>query len=149
MNEEKDEEKEELSADELLQLRFENLKDESGDGELPPALRFLEEYFPKKTDMGSKTRLRTKDMPVNLSSLKVLGEMYPEIQENDMDETIINWMDSLEKRLISVDGKSREEFKEILEALLSGLRETKASDDVDSSIMRKLFTSGGDESGKG
>lgn len=139
------------TADEKLGLRFEDLESaiksrEEGE-ELPPAFRFLEKYFPEKGDIGAKGRLESKNMPVNISSLRVLGDLYPELKEaeNPMDETVVDWLDNLEKRLTSVEGKSREEYKEILEALLSGLRDTGKPDEKDSSIMRELFTVGGSE----
>lgn len=131
-----------------LNVRYEDLENAmNSEGELPPAFKFLDKYFPEKHDMAQKGRLESKDMPVNISSLKVLGELYPELTEGDtsFDDTLDEWLDNLERRLVSVEGQSREEYKEILEALLSGLRDTGESNKGGDSIMRKLFTSGGSE----
>lgn len=130
-------------AEDKLGIRYEDLEEAvtENEGELPPAFQFMDEYFPDKEDIGQKGRLN-KDMPANISSLRILEKLYPELMEGKMElgDTMDAWMNNLEKRLISVDGKSREEFKEILEAMLSGLRDTGQSKGEEKSVMRKLFT---------
>lgn len=135
-------------VEDKLSVRYEDLENAmSKEGELPPAFKFLDKYFPEKEDMAQKGRLESRDMPVNISSLKILGRLYPELKEGETsyDETIDIWMDNLEKRLVSVEGKSREEFKEILEALLTGIRDTGKPEEGSNSIMRELFTTGGSD----
>lgn len=130
-----------------MSLRYEDLEDAfKTDAELPPAFKFLDKYIPDKDDMGQKGRLVSDDMPSLISSLKVLSDFYPELTEggSPMSESLEDWLDNFEKRLVSVDGKSRDEYKDILEALLSGIHESGEHGDTNGSIMRKLFTTNSD-----
>lgn len=146
---EKEDDKKNEPEDGNLSVRFENLEDELGKGEsLPPAFQFLEKYFPDKDDMAQKGRLNDRRLTTDMSTVEVLTKLFPELTEGEeeMDDALEGWLEGLQKRMVSIEGKSREEYRGILEALLSGLRETaEDSGNHRESIMRKLFTTGGEE----
>lgn len=123
--------------------RFKNKDDDT----LPPAFVFLEKYFPEKENTGEKSRYKDASMPVNLTIIKLLPEVYPELDEGDikLSPFIDSWVRSFDKRVTSVEGKSREEFKEILKALLGGLRSmNRRDDDGAMSLMQRMFTTKGE-----
>lgn len=133
---------------EKLGIKQEKILDKMGqassEGELPPALRFMEEYFPDSDAWSEKGRLDRKNMVINISSLRKIHELYPELSHED---ELHDWLTHVEKRLTSVQGKSREEYKEILESLLAGLQHRGDREgDMDKSFMQKLFVA--DRSGE-
>lgn len=152
MSEDKSESENELEESNLS-VRFENLEEELGKGKaLPPAFRFLEKYFPEKDDMAQKGRLNDRRLTTDMSTIQILTKLFPELTEGkeEMDVALDEWLDALEKRMVSIEGQSREEYRSILEALLSGLRQTgEESGNSRKSIMRKLFTTGSEEGGGG
>lgn len=99
--------------DEESELMF-GYKDSSSDTE---AIELLANYLPEQNDYGAKTRLDEKH-PELLSALELMTHFYPEI--SDMENELKQFIHSYEKRLTSVDGKSRDEFVRILEALTGG-----------------------------
>lgn len=119
---------------------FDKLEDESQSGDMPPPLRFLEQYMPEKEDWATKGRLDRNNMVINISSLRVLKRLYPEIGD-EMDEILQEWLDHVEKRLVSVEGQSRQEYKEILQSLLAGMhhKTTSSEDYMSEDFMDKLF----------
>ncbi len=142
MTEDKDEDGKSMAKQ--LGVRPEKVLDKvqssSGESDMPPALTFLDKYLPEKEDWATKGRLDRKDMVVNISSLRVIIDVYPEIGE-ELNEVLQTWLDHLERRLVSVDGASREEYKEILESLLAGIHhKAKDEDRMDKSFAQKLFT---------
>lgn len=102
-------------------------------------LRFLDEYFPDENQMELKGRL-DRPMVVEFSTLEVLFDMYPEI--DDLRPMVKTWSDQIEKRLTSVDGQSRDEFKDILVSLLSGYKSEEQLNE-DGSFFKQLFDASG------
>lgn len=142
------------TVEESLGIRFPELasKLEEG-GDLPPAFQFLEKYFPDKDDYDQKTRISSKKIAQQIAKFKIIEKLYPEISNDDtspedidMGDSVQEYLDNVEKLNVSVEGKSRDEYEEILKALLQGLHEAGAREGKDtSSIMRSLFTTGEDE----
>lgn len=114
-----------------------NVPEDTGKSAHP--LRFLDEYFPDEVQMELKGRL-DRPMVVEFSTLEVLFDMYPEI--DDLRPTVSTWSDQIEKRLTSVDGQSRNEYKEILVSLLSGYTSEEKLND-EGTFFKQLFDASG------
>lgn len=116
------------------------------DEDYPPALRFLENYMPEKEDIRLKTRYQDESVPINISGLERLMTLYPELNDSrfDFESIIENWIEEIERGLVSVEGMSRNEYKEILQAMLSGMSDAGRQRDKESeTVLRKLFDAGG------
>ncbi len=116
--------------------------DERTTSNAPPQLQILEQYLPDKEDYSGKTRLNARNQPSTLASIAILTELYPEIDE--LDEALEDWRDDLEKYLTSLEGASRDEFKEILKALLgvySKQNEDKLKDSMGDKGWKRMFNS--------
>jgi len=122
---------------------------EGNEDEMPPAFRFLEKYFPEENSMGEKTRYRSDEVAIKLTVLKMLPKIYPELTEIegfDAQALIDGWIDNFDKRLTSVQGESRTEFKEILKSMLGGMRAmNQKGDNGIGGLMQKMFATGGEE----
>lgn len=117
--------------------------------ETPPSLEFLDKYFPNKDSFGEKTRYRSGNTPMFVSKgLRYADECEDviggKLGEKVRDE-VCKWVVDYEKRLPSIHGKSREEYRKILEAFLSGVRQAKDNPDKVSGLAKKLFTTKGDK----
>lgn len=126
---------------------------ENKEGEMPPAFKFLESYFPDEESMGEKTRYRSDEVAIKITTLKMLPEIYPELKDIrnfDAQGIIDAWIDNFDKRLTSVQGESRTEFKEILKAMLGGMRAMQQKHDGGvSGLMESMFTTKGGDKNEG
>jgi len=100
-------------VDEESQLMF-GYKDSGNDTE---PIELLANYLPDTQDYGAKTIL-DESHPELISALELLPSLYPEVQE--FEDELLQFLNNYEKRLTSVDGRSRDEFVRILEALTGG-----------------------------
>lgn len=119
-------------VDEESELMF-GYKGSSTDTE---AIELLANYLPEQDDFGAKTRL-DENHPELISALELLTHLYPEV--SDMEDELKQFTHSYEKRLTSVDGKSRDEFVRILEALTGGRgAENKDKSSVIESVLGEM-----------
>lgn len=112
-------------------------KDEEVDPETHP-LKFIDDYTPDKDDMAQKGDLKRA-----MTTLFPSADAMLEVFENDdltLEETMKltkEWLTQVEKRQISVKGKSREDFKDIYKALLGSYSHSEK--DQDKSFMQSVF----------
>lgn len=92
---------------------YENKGDETS------KLDLISDYLPEKDDYKAKTVL-AETHPETIAAIENLTEMYPEIEH--LEDMLINFVHNFEKRQISVNGRSREEFLDILTAMSGGSR---------------------------
>lgn len=98
-----------MSDDDGLGVEYEKLIEEDN-------IEFVREYFPEKNNIKQKGRLES-NLPVILSTVEMFPDMFPELR--GFEEMIYNWIDSIEQRKISVSGKSRKEFENILSSFVA------------------------------
>lgn len=147
-----DDDKSMNTNDELMNFLGVRPEDMSnGPGSLPPAFEFLEKYFPDKDSVGEKTNYRKSDMPTNITVMSLLCDVYPELTTGPVDirELMDDWIDSFDRRLPSVENRSREEYKEILKSLLAGLRSIDNGKGEEEGFMKRMFTTKGGEDNEG
>jgi hypothetical protein len=77
----------------------------------------VSDYLPRKEDYAAKTVL-AETHPETMAAIENLTEMYPEIDH--LEQMIVRFVSKFEKRQISVNGRSREEFLDILTAMSGG-----------------------------
>lgn len=82
-------------------------------------MELLGRYLPEQNDYAAKTVL-AKQHPEIIAAVENLTEMFPEIEH--MEDTILSFVYKYEKRKTSVNGRSREEFLDILTAMSGGSR---------------------------
>ena len=78
------------------------------------------DYFPRKGQIDEKGYL-APGMPFLLAYLRMLPDIHPELGE--YNEKVSGILEEIERRLISVDGRSRNEFTQILVAQMQRMRE--------------------------
>lgn len=105
-------------------------------------LRFLDDYFPDHDNMKLKGRLKAP-LTVRFSAIDAIFFFYPEISH--LEDIVKNWADAIEQRLVSVDGLSREEYKEILIALLHGYKMEEDTNSDKQSFFKQIFDAGGEK----
>lgn len=109
---------------------------------VPPQLQILEQYLPERDDYSGKTRLNARNQPSTLASISILTKLYPEIGE--LEGALDEWRDDLEKYLTSLEGASRDEFKQILQALLgvySKQNKDQLKDSMSDGGWKRMFSS--------
>jgi len=82
-------------------------------------LDIIQDYLPEQNDYPAKTVL-SEQHPEIIAAIENLTEMYPEIEH--MEDMLMDFVAKFEKRQISVNGRSREEFLDILAGLSGGKR---------------------------
>lgn len=102
-------------------------------------LDLISDYLPEQSDYSAKTVL-SEEHPEIMAGIENLTDMYPEIAH--LEETLINFVLSFEKRQISVNGRSREEFLDILAGLSGGKRSELAEREA---RMEQMLTPMGDD----
>lgn len=75
------------------------------------------DYLPEKEDFAAKTVLE-KGQPEIMAAVEQLTDLYPEIAH--MSETLVDFLHKFEKRQTSVNGRSRDEFLDILTSMFGG-----------------------------
>lgn len=108
----------------------------------PHPLVFLDRFFPEKDEIEMMGRLE-RPLTVLLSTAESVFDFYPEVEHLRPHAT--RWLSVVEKRLTSVDGKSRKEYETILSSLFSGYRADR-QDARESSFFRDIFDAGGGSS---
>lgn len=127
-----------MEARSRLGVLAEESAESENDTDMPAELRVLTEYIPERDDIGSKGSIPNIDLANMISVVRLYPELFPEIKR---DKEVWNlYLDELEKRLTSVEGKSREEFQRIYEALLSGV--SYKHEDEGWTLGEKLFGTG-------
>lgn len=96
-------------------ITVEDLRSESVAESGSEMFDFVKEYFPDKSDIRQKGRL-DKSLPYFLSTIEEYPNLFPPLKSRE--DLLDRWLDNIEKRLISVEGKSRDEFKEILKSIV-------------------------------
>jgi hypothetical protein len=96
-----------------LVFGYENKGDETS------KIKLIGDYLPEQDDYSAKTVL-AEQHPEIMAAIENLTEMYPEVEH--MEPILVNFIKRFEKRQISVHGRSREEFLDILTAMSGGSR---------------------------
>ena len=90
----------------------------------PGREEMVSEYLPGKDEWQAKTALDVSD-PAAIAALREFGDIYPEVSE--LQPLIDGFLDDFMQTKISVKGKSRDEFKDILTAMYGGGNDDKGS----------------------
>lgn len=101
-------------------------------------LEFLREYFPDQDNILQKGRLESK-LPTVLSTVEMLPELYKEL--SGFEDFIDEWINKIEQRKISVNGKSRGEFENILSSLVASTNLDSDRDKPSSEGFKEYFKS--------
>jgi len=109
---------------------------DSKEGNFPVELNFLKDYMEDDEHIGMKSRLSSEELAVKLSTLRMYPKLFPEVFKDFDDEWEV-WLNSIEQRLTSVEGKSREEFVDIFRSLLPHVSSVR--DDGKESLGHTLF----------
>jgi len=131
-----------MTDDESIEDKIEVTSENKEQVDKKHPLKFLDDYFPDSDEIELKGRLEQR-MIVPLSTVNAILEYYPEI--SDMEGIINEWVKQIEKRMVSVDGLSRDEYKEIMIALLGQYKLEEHTDEKDSSFLKNLFEVDNDE----
>lgn len=110
---------------------------DSKEGNFPVELNFLKDYMEDDEHIGMKSRLSSEELAVKLSTLRMYPKLFPEVFEDFDDDEWEVWLNSIEQRLTSVEGKSREEFVDIFRSLLPHVSSVR--DDSKESLGHTLF----------
>jgi hypothetical protein len=94
----------------------------------PDREEMADSYLPSGDDWEAKTILDLTD-PAAVSALKQFGQMYPEI--DDLQPLVDDFLDHFLKTRTSVQGKSRDEYRNILVSMYGG--------NIDESTARGAF----------
>lgn len=106
------------------------------------ALKFLQDYFPDKADIMSKTRL-TRRLIHLLSAFEVYTGYYSEF--DDVRLLAEEYVNHVERRLISEKGESRTEFMKILQGIVQQSERFRLGDDgMTKEGARKYFDASND-----
>lgn len=127
----------EIDPDILKKIKAHSKKSgKKGDGWDAHPLRFLDDYFPEKHDIAQKGRLK-QALTVRFSAVDAIFYFFPEVKH--LEPIVKAWANQIETRLVSVDGASRDEFMEILIALLHGYRMEEDTDESSQSFFKQIF----------
>jgi hypothetical protein len=100
-----------------------NGQDPDDEEEVPEAIfpdsgpgreEMVSDYLPESDDWAAKTHLNVSD-PAAIAALRNMEKMFPEVR--DLQPLIDESLDEFLKSRTSVRGRSREEFKSILQAM--------------------------------
>lgn len=105
------------------------------ESDTPPELRILNDYIPDKDDLGSKTDLKNAQLAVDISVLRLYPSLFPEFKM--FEDIWQQYLDNIEKRLTTISGKARRDYRKIFEALLAGLR--REDEDKTMTTMDRVF----------
>jgi hypothetical protein len=89
----------------------------ANNGQDTTKLDLINDYLPEKQDYSAKTVL-SEEHPEIMAAIENLTGLYPEIAH--MEDTLVQFVLAFEKRQISVEGRSRQEFLDILAGLSGG-----------------------------
>jgi len=89
----------------------------ANNGQDTTKLDLINDYLPERTDYSAKTVL-SEEHPEIMAAIENLTDLYPEVEH--MEDTLVNFVLAFEKRQISVKGRSRQEFLDILAGLSGG-----------------------------
>lgn len=130
---------EEVDKDEVVDEESDLMFGYANQGQDTTKLDLIQDYLPEKEDYPAKTVL-SQEHPEIIAAIENLTEMYPEIEH--LEEMLMQFVASFEKRQISVQGRSRQEFLDILAGLSGG----KATDlEQREENIKQLLTPMGDD----
>lgn len=106
-------------------------------------LDLIGDYLPEKNDYSAKTFL-AEEHPEAMAGIESLTELYPEIAH--MEDALIEFVARFEKRQISVNGRSRQEFLDILAGLSGGeARNIQEREEMIEALLSPQSSDGDDE----
>jgi hypothetical protein len=114
--------------EEMVMVEYEGKEEERAG-----ILKVIEDYFPEGDDITEKGNL-TRKLPYSLSVLEKLPMLFPELEENE--QFLKSFIRGFEKRRISINRGSREEFTDIQQAIVGSIS---VEDDGKGGGMSELF----------
>lgn len=103
-------------------------------------LVFFKNYMPERENIKEKGRL-SKAQTVLFSIGSSVYEPYKDDLSDDTFDNIVEFLNGLERRQISVDGKSREEFKDMFSSMFSSLHMQDERDGNSGGFVEKFIKS--------
>lgn len=95
--------------------------------------QLISDYLPEQNDWPAKTVL-AEEHPEIIAGIEQLTDLYPEVEH--LERTIFEFVAQFEKRRTSINGRSRQEFLDILAGMAGGKRSD--SDDVNKRMEQLL-----------